>query len=97
MESGINGLEFKDESQKTTTSNTYPTPWADFIKIVAHILLVVNFIGGFILFAILADSYATRDFAWVAIFGGLTYVVLYYPLIMGFSKIVEAAETYLRK
>ena len=100
MESGIDGLEFVDEREKSTisnTQNTNHTPWANVIKTIAHILLAVNLIGGFILFAVLSDSYSTRDFAWIAIVLGLTYAILYYPLIIGFSKIVAAAEKYLGK
>ena len=103
MESGINGLEFIDETKKSTisntnhTQNTCHTPWANAIKNIAHILLAVHLIGGFILFNIFADNYSTRELAWITIVLVLTYAILYYPLIIGFSKIVVAAEKYLGK
>ena len=73
------------------------TPWADGINTIAHILLAVNIIGGIILFVMLSSSYSTKDFAWMTIVLGLTYAVLYYPLIIGFSKIVAVAEKFLEK
>lgn len=73
------------------------TPWADGINTIANILLAVNIIGGIILFVMLSSSYSTKDFAWIAIVLGLTYAVLYYPLIIGFSKIVAVAEKFLEK
>ena len=89
--------EAKGNTTKATgnTKKTASTPWGDAIKTIAHILLAVNIIGGLILFSVLSDSYSTKDFAWVAIALGLTYAVLYYPLIIGFSKIVAAAEKKL--
>lgn len=73
------------------------TPWADGINTIANILLAVNIIGGITLFVMLSSSYSTKDFAWIAIVLGLTYAVLYYPLIIGFSKIVAVAEKFLEK
>lgn len=96
MESGINGLEFIDETKKSTISNTNHTPWANAIKTIAHILLAVHLIGGWILFIIFTVNYST-EFAWITIILVLTYAILYYPLIIGFSKIVAAAEKYLEK
>ena len=87
----------KDTYTKEDTKRIVSTPWGDAIKTIAHILLAVNLIGGFILFALLSSSYSTQDFAWIAIVLGLTYAILYYPLIIGFSKIVAAAEKYLGK
>ena len=73
------------------------TTWASAIKTIANILLAVNIIGGFILWIVLADDYDTKDFAWVPIVSALSYCILYYPLIVGFSKIVAVAERKLQE
>ena len=73
------------------------TTWADAIKVIAIILLVLNIIGGFILWLVLADDYDTKDFAWIPIASALSYCILYFPLIVGFSKIVAIAERKLQE
>ena len=73
------------------------TTWANAIKVIANILLALNIIGGFILWIVLADSYKTEDFAWIPIVSALSYCILYYPLIVGFSKIVAVAERKLQE
>ena len=73
------------------------TTWASAIKITVNILLAVNIIGGFILYNVLADDYDTRDFAWIPIVSAILYCILYYPLLVGFSKIVAVAERKLQE
>ena len=82
------------EEIKTSTPNT---PWASTIKFIANFLLVINIIGGFILCIILSSSYSTDDFAWLPIVSAVTYGILWYPLIVGFSKIVKVAEKTLQE
>ena len=71
------------------------TSTADTIKSVAKIFLVLNIIGGLILFIALVCNYETAIFAWMPIASIIIYWVLWYPLIKGFSKIVQAAEKQL--
>ena len=73
------------------------TTWANVIKVIANILLVLNIIGGFFLYIMLADSYKTENYAWIPIVSALSYCILYYPLIVGFSKIVAIAERKLQE
>ena len=73
------------------------TAWANAIKVIANILLAINIIGGFILCIVLSNDYTTDDFAWIPIVSALTYCILWYPLIVGFSKVVKAAEKTLQE
>lgn len=82
---------------ETTEIKDISTTWASTIKVIANILLVLNIIGGLILWIVLADSYKTEDFAWIPIVSALSYCILYYPLIVGFSKIVAIAERKLQE
>lgn len=70
---------------------TFSTKYADTIKIIADFLFFVHIIGGFTLFIIL------DDYAFIAIIAALAYCLLYYPLLLGFSRIVAAAEKILQK
>lgn len=74
-----------------------PTSWAKIIKTIANILLIINIVGGIILCLILANDYYTDDFAWVPIVAALVYGLFYYPLIVGFSRIVAIAERKLQE
>lgn len=82
---------------ETTEIKDISTPWASTIKVIANILLVINIIGGLILCSVLADRYDTKDFFWIPIVSALSYCILYYPLIVGFSKIVAIAERKLQE
>ena len=73
------------------------TSWANIIEAIADILLIINIVGGIILCLILANSYRTDDFAWVPIVAALVYGLFYYPLIVGFSRIVAIAERKLQE
>ena len=83
-----------EETKKATPEKD--TTWANAIKTIANILLALNIIGGIILSIIFVinDRY-TEDFAWKPIVSALQYCILWYPLIIGFSKIVKAAELRL--
>ena len=66
------------------------TSWANIIEAIADILLLIMVVGGFILFIML-------DVAWVPIVAALVYGLFYYPLIVGFSRIVAIAERKLQE
>lgn len=83
----------KNETTETTEIKDISTTWASTIKVIANILLVLNIIGGFILWIVLVD----KDFAWIPIVSALSYCILFYPLIVGFSKIVAVAERKLQE
>ena len=87
-----NEIECKEED-----THKPETTWANAIKIIANILLVLNIIGGIILHIVLADNYSTDDFAWIPLVSALTYCILWYPLIVGFSKVVKVAEKNLQE
>ena len=83
----------KNETTETTEIKDISTTWASTIKVIANILLVLNILGGFILWIVLVD----KDFAWIPIVSALSYCILFYPLIVGFSKIVAVAERKLQE
>lgn len=83
--------------EKTIEKEEVKTTWANAIKVIANILLALNIIGGIILCMILASDYSTDNFAWIPIASALTYCILWYPLIVGFSKIVKVAEKTLQE
>ena len=83
--------------EKNQETKEVSTTWANAIKVIANILFALSIIGGFMLWIILADSYDTRDFAWIPIASALEYCILCYPLIVGFSKIVAVAERKLQE
>ena len=63
------------------------TVWADTINTIAIVFLILNIIGG----VILAISYG-----WIAVVVAVI-LCLHYPLIVGFSKVVAAAEKNLKE
>lgn len=79
-------LKQREKHLKTVTAEEAKTIWANAINITATIFLVLNIIGAFIL---------AIEFGWLPIVIALTYCVLWYPIIIGFSKIVAAAEKKL--
>jgi len=83
----------KNETTETTEIKDISTTWASTIKVIANILLVLNIIGGFILWIVLGD----KDFAGIPIVLALSYCILFYPLIVGFSKIVAVVERKLQE
>lgn len=71
------------------------TKWAGIIETVADIMLFLSSVGGMILaFVLLVDDYTT-SFSWIHVILAIQYCILWYPLIMGFSKIVAVAEKNL--
>ena len=72
--------------EKKEVKKEFQTTWANAINITATIFLVLNIIGAFIL---------AIEFGWIPIIIALTYCVLWYPIIIGFSKIVAVAEKNL--
>ena len=80
-------VNFKPKD-KTTSELTY----SEIITVTAKIFLIVTIVGCLILAFIVDDS------VWVGVIIILGIInTLYYPLIIGFSKIVAAAEKYLGK
>ena len=73
------------------------TTWSSTIKVIANILLILNILGGIILSVSMLNSYSTDDYAWIPIVSALTYCIFWYPLIVGFSKIVKVAEKTLQE
>ncbi len=72
--------------EKKEVKKEFQTTWANAINITATIFLVLNIIGAFIL---------AIEFGWIPIVIALTYCILWYPIIIGFSKIVAFAEKNL--
>lgn len=87
------------ESEKySVTIEHIPSPtWGNRIKLIADILIALNILGGLITFFVLLDSWSTSHFAWIPLVAMLTYCILWYPLIVGFSKIVAFAEKNINK
>ena len=85
------------ERTETGVKKEPDTTWGNAINTIANILLAINIIGGVTLCIILSNDYSTADFAWIPIVSALTYCILWYPLILGFSKIVKAAEKTLQE
>ena len=59
------------------------TNWAGAIVFAANLFLAISIIAGI---------YLSMDFGWMPIAAALTYCFLWYPIIIGFSKIVKDAE-----
>ena len=64
------------------------TTWGNAINTTANIYLVLNIIGAFIL---------AIKFGWIPIVVALTYCILWYPIIVGISKVVKVAEKTLQE
>ena len=81
------------------------TPWSNAIKAVAYIVLIVGIIANLVLlFNVdeptglehrIAEKAADIE-RWEYI-ANIIYTVLSFPLLMGFAKLVSAAEKYLHK
>ena len=80
------------ERKKQIKEDNEKTPCADSINVIVKVFLVINIICGIILCMILSSSYSTDDFAWIPIVSALIYCIFWYPIIVGFSKIVKVAE-----
>ena len=78
----------KGQEKVEKTKESTKTTWANAISITATIFLVLNIIGALIL---------AIEFGWIPIIIALTYCILWYPLIVGFSKIVKVAEKTLQE
>lgn len=77
------GAEINEKAKENTK-----TTWANAINVTATIFIVLNIVGAFIL---------SIEFGWIPIIIALTYCILWYPLIVGFSKIVKVAEKTLQE
>ena len=65
------------------------TKWANVLYKLGLILSIIIFIGGFVV------SFIEESF--LPIFYVILYIVLYIPFVIGFARVVEAAEKYLQK
>ncbi len=91
----IEGLEFINSEEKP-----YPkkeTIWSVEIKLLAKIIVGINAIAGIILCIVFAKDYTLEDYCLVPIVVAILNCVIYYPLIVGFSIIVAAAEKKLKE
>lgn len=77
------------DAESKADKKVIETGWANGIKTIAILLFIVNIIGGIITIASGGDILLTAIFA--------SYCILYFPLIMGFSKIVAVAEKKLQE
>lgn len=84
------GNEKFSVTEKEDTTNT---TWGKAIKAIANILLFLNILAGIITLMIMADDY--DESGWILIISTIMYCILWYPLIVGFSKIVSFAEKNL--
>lgn len=82
--------------EESTSEKKNKTFWADVIKIVFTIMLIINCLAGLILLCVFLNDYHLDDIAWLPLVIALLYGVLFYPLIMGYSKVVAAAEKKLQ-
>ncbi len=80
------------EKYSVTIERAPDTTWSNAIKVIANVLLALIILVGIIVFFVLLDSYYSSAFAWIPIATILSYCILWYPLIVGFSKIVAFAE-----
>lgn len=81
---------------KCDVEKTSGTNWGGVIKVMAYIYLIVGVIANlFLLFEILAREAAEQAQAECII--GLIFIIISFPFVMGLSRIVSAAEKYLRK
>ena len=85
----------ENKKYSVTIEHANNTTWGNAIKVIADVLFALNILVGVIVFFVLLDSYRTDDFAWIPIATTLSYCILWYPLIVGFSKIVAFAEKNL--
>lgn len=72
------------------------TSWAKNIRTIAKSLLVVHIVGGGLGLSYCTNEYSLNQYFWVPIVVALSYAAFSFPLMMGFSKIVEAAEKQLQ-
>lgn len=70
--------------------------WANIIKNVATIFLVLSILGGVLFSFILGENYHTSSLVWIPIVWTISYCGFYFPFMMGFSKMVAVAERDLQ-
>lgn len=90
-------LEVTDEEYREILKYTTPkentlektTKWSNVISAITLIVLIIGIVSGIII-SIAIDSFIPIVYVGI-------YFVIYIPFMIGFSKIVEAAEKYLGK
>ncbi|MBQ7853559.1 MAG: hypothetical protein IJ352_00850 [Muribaculaceae bacterium] len=70
--------------------------WANIIEKVAKTFLFINIFCGIILCIVFANNYHLEDFIWIPIVWTIVYCGIYFPFMMGFSKMVAMAEKDLQ-
>ena len=91
----IEGIEFIDSEEKPFRKTK--TIWSEEINCLAKIIVAINVIGGLILCVIFAKDSFWEDYCLIPIVVAIINSVISYPLIMGFSIIVAAAEKKLKE
>lgn len=91
----IEGLEFINSDENRCSKKK--TIWSDEIKILAKIIVAINALGGIILCVIFARDRSLDDYSLIPIIVAIVNSVISYPLIVGFSIIVAAAEKELKE
>ena len=86
---------------KCDVEKTSGTNWGGVIKVMAYIYLIVGVIANlFLLSGIDKQAELAREAAEQAqaeCIIGLIFIIISFPFVMGLSRIVSAAEKYLRK
>lgn len=92
-------LKYSDiiEAAKDKEGNNASTKYANIIRIVASSLFVINIVVAVVLCTILSNSHTAKDFTWLPAVVALLYCILFYPMLIGFSKIVAVAERKLQE
>ncbi len=76
-------------SEKTKMKPASGFKWGNVIKVIAIISLFLGLIANLFMFVVGFDL-------WECV-GNIIIIFLFFPFVMGFSRIVSAAEKYLRK
>ena len=85
----------KEETHKEDVKPEPATTYANWIYNVARALFVINIIGGIILSVVFYFDYEYDEFVWVPLVSAISYCVIWYPILVGFSKIVKMVEKQL--
>lgn len=91
----IEGIEFINSEEKPFPKKE--TIWSLEIKLLAKIIVAINAIGGIVFCVVFAKDRSLDDYSLVPIIVAILNCVIYYPLIIGFSIIVAAAEKKLKE
>lgn len=82
-----NKAKIEDKKEETT--------WSEVISIVSKVFTFITILLGVFLSIEFASSYKLDDYALIPVVVSVINCLLIYPLMMGFSKVVEVAEKKL--